>query len=115
MDLPSHQSYESVVRWYGRSIVASFIGVVLAFGLSKVAPGISSVVPMLGFLPFPVLLGLGLRQMWPMARLRRQDLADGAFAGSHKYLLFLDQQAIAIGAVAFIAAILIGILVTDKH
>jgi len=115
IDLPSHQAYESAVRWYGRSVVALLIGVVFAFGLSRLVPGLPLVFPMLGFLPSPIFLGIGLRQMWRMVHLRRQEIADGVFAGSPKYLLFMDQHAIAIGVVAFTAAVLIGILVTDKH
>ncbi len=56
MDLPSHQLYESAVRWHGRSVSALLIGVLFAFGLSKLAPGLPLVVPMLGFLPILVVL-----------------------------------------------------------
>jgi hypothetical protein len=108
-ELPSHQAYESALRWYGRSIVALLIAVGFAFGLSKLAPGVPLAIPMIGFLPAPILLGIGLRQMWRMVHLRRQEIADGIFAGSPKYLLFMDQHAIAISVGVFIIAIVIGI------
>ncbi len=112
-ELPSHQAYESALRWYGRSIVALLIAVGFAFGLSKLAPGVPLAIPMIGFLPAPILLGIGLRQMWRMVHLRRQEIADGIFAGSPKSLLFMDQHAIGVGA--FIVAIVIGIAITEKH
>jgi hypothetical protein len=50
-----------------------------------------------------------------MVQLRRPEIADGVFAGSPKYLLFMDQHAIAFGVGAFIIAIVIGIAITEKH
>jgi hypothetical protein len=110
--LPSHKAYVKAADWYWRTVLSLVAAAALAFLLSKVAPYPRLPLPvyLAGFLPFPILLAIGLRHTWRMIHLRRQEIAAGAFAGAPNALQFLDQHAIAIGVAVILLLTAIAIV-----
>ena len=98
-DLPSHKAYVKAADWYWRTVLSLLAAAVLGYLLSSIAPYPRLPLPvyLTGFLPFPILLAIGVRYTWRMIHLRRQEIASGAFAGTPKALLLLDGHAVAIG------------------
>lgn len=115
--LPSHNAYVKAAGWYWRTVLSLVGATALGFLLSKVAPYPRLPLPvyLTGFLPFPILLAIGLRYTWRMIHLRRQEIAEGAFTGAPKARLFLDQHAIAIGAAVMLLLTAIGIVLVAAH
>lgn len=114
-DLPSHRAFRQAVDWYWRSLLSLLAATAFGFVLSRLVPYPRLPLPvyLVGFLSFPVMLAVAFRHTWRMLNLRRQEMTAGKFAGAPRYLLFLDQHAIAIGVIAVCTALLIGIVVAQ--